>query len=115
VYAAWFADPDLAAYFAPPSHSTSVTGATIAARLRREGYDWREKLRALSTLALVIHGERDALPAVVARELVELLPRARQILLPNAGHMPFWEAPERFFTVVDEFLAPPSTGPPRPR
>jgi proline iminopeptidase len=114
VYAAWFADPDLATYFAPPPITTSVTGATIAARLRREGYDWRAQLRALSTPALVIHGERDALPAAVALELVELLPRARQTLLPNAGHMPFWEAPARFFTVVDEFLAPPTTGPPRP-
>jgi proline iminopeptidase len=114
VYAAWFDDPDMATYFAPPPIATSVTGATIAARLRREGYDWREQLRVLSTPTLVIHGERDALPAAVALELVELLPRARHALLPNAGHMPFWEAPERFFGVVDAFLAAPTTGPPRP-
>ncbi len=113
VYGAWFGDPDLASYFAPPPITTSVTGATIAARLRREGYDWRAQLRALSAPALVIHGERDALPAAVALELVELLPRARHTLLPDAGHMPFWEAPERFFSVVDAFLAAPATGPPR--
>ena len=113
VYGAWFHDPDLASYFAPPPPAASVTGATIAARLRREGYDWREQLRALSTPTLVIHGERDALPASVALELSELLPRARHTLLPDAGHMPFWEAPERFFQVVDDFLAAPSTGPPR--
>ena len=107
VYAAWFHDPDLASYFAPPPLATSVTGATIAARLRREGYDWRAQLRALSTPALVIHGERDALPAAVALELVELLPRARHTLLPDAGHMPFWEAPERFFDLVNSFLTDP--------
>lgn len=111
-YPAWFADPTMAAYFAPP-HAESVTGAAIVARLRREGYDWRERLRALSVPTLVIHGERDALPAAVALELSELLPRARLALLPGAGHMPFWEAPARFFDVAGSFLAAPSTGPPR--
>jgi proline iminopeptidase len=111
-YGAWFADPEMAAHFAPP-HAVSVTGAAIAAHLRREGYDWRERLRALSVPTLVIHGERDALPAAVALELSELLPRARHALLPDAGHMPFWEAPERFFDVTGSFLAAPSTGPPR--
>jgi proline iminopeptidase len=111
-YAAWFADPEMAGYFAPP-HAASVTGAAIAARLRRNGYDWRDQLRALSVPTLVIHGERDALPAAVAHELFGLLPRARLSLLPGAGHMPFWEAPERFFDAAGSFLAAPTTGPPR--
>jgi proline iminopeptidase len=62
---------------------------------------------------LVLHGERDALPSAVALELSALLPRARHILLPNAGHMPFWEAPDPFFHAVDAFLTVPTTGPPR--
>ena len=111
-YAAWFADPAMAAHFAPP-HAASVTGAAIAARLRREGYDWRDELRALFVPTLVLHGERDALPSAVALELSELLPNARHALLPDAGHMPFWEAPERFFDAAGSFLAAPSTGPPR--
>jgi pimeloyl-ACP methyl ester carboxylesterase len=112
VYSAWFANPEMAEYFHPPA-AASLTGAAIAARLRREGYDWRERLRALPVPTLVIHGERDALPAAVALELCELLPRARHILLPDAGHMPFWEAPQRFFGAVEAFLAAPTTGPPR--
>lgn len=111
-YAAWFADPEFGAYFAPPA-AASVTGATIAARLRREGYDWRETLRALSAPTLVLHGERDALPAAVALELSRLLPRASHTLLPDAGHMPFWEAPAEFFRAADAFLTVPTTGPPR--
>jgi proline iminopeptidase len=110
-YPSWFADPAFGSYFTPPV-STSTTGAAIAAHLRREGYDFREPLRALSAPTLVIHGERDALPAAVALELSELLPRARHVLLPDAGHMPFWEAPERFFTLVGDFLDAPTTGPP---
>jgi proline iminopeptidase len=112
VYSAWFADPELADYFNPPT-AVSQTGAAVVARLRREGYDWREQLRALSNPTLVLHGERDALPAGVALELVELMPRSRHVFIPDAGHMPFWEAPVRFFSLVDAFLAEPYTGPPR--
>src|SRR5207237_245009 len=79
----------------------------ILARLRREGYDWRTRLRALSVPTLVIHGEEDALPVAVSAELVALLPRAQRQLVPHSGHMPFWEAPEVFFSSVDSFLAAP--------
>jgi proline iminopeptidase len=109
-YPAWFADPEFATYFTPPN-SASLTGTAIAAHLRSVGYDWREQLRALSTPLLVLHGERDALPAAVADELQDLLPRARRNLIPDAGHMPFWEAPARFFSLADAFL---TTGVARP-
>jgi proline iminopeptidase len=104
MYRAWFADRELADHLAAPPAS-SVTGSAIAARLRREGYDWRDALRALSVPTLVLHGERDALPRAVASELAGLLPRARAELLAEAGHMPFWEAPRRFFALVHDFLS----------
>jgi proline iminopeptidase len=105
-YPAWFADRSLPAMFAPP-RSSSVTGATVAARLRREGYDWREAIRALRVPSLVIHGEQDVLAAENSRQTVSLLSDARLELLADAGHMPFWEAPDRFFSLVEAFLAPP--------
>ena len=110
VYPAWFADPDLARTFVPPK-VTSDTGAVILARLRRDGYDWRIRLRALSLPTLVIHGEEDALPVAVSAELAALLPRAQRRLVPDSGHMPFWEAPEVFFPAVDSFLAAPASAP----
>ncbi|HEX9484011.1 MAG TPA: alpha/beta hydrolase [Gemmatimonadaceae bacterium] len=103
-YPAWFVDAELAARFAPPV-GASATGSAVVAQLRREGYDWRERLRALSTPTLVIHGEQDALPASVASDLAALLPNARLSLLPHAGHMPFWEAPDLFFSRIESFLA----------
>jgi proline iminopeptidase len=109
VYPAWFADGELARSFAPPT-VTSETGAAILARLRREGYDRRPRLRALSVATLVIHGEEDALPVAVSAELVALLPRAHRQLVPQSGHMPFWEAPDVFFSFVDSFLAAPFMG-----
>ena len=102
-YPAWFVDAELASYFSPPA-ATSVTGSAIAAHLRLKGYDWRGRLSALSTPTLVIHGERDALPASVAHDLATILPNARLALIPNSGHMPFWEAPRRFFELADSFL-----------
>lgn len=111
LYPAWFADPAFASYFTPPA-AASQTGAAVLARLRREGYDWRHRLRALSTPTLVMHGEQDALPVAVAHELSALLPRASLTFLPDAGHMPFWEAPARFFQDVNSFLTG-AIGPPR--
>jgi len=108
MYPAWFVDPELAAMFTPP-RSASVTGAAVAARLRSEGYDWRSLLRAVSAESLVIHGAGDLLPVRVAHELVAAIHKARLVLIPEAGHMPFWEAPEAFFAEVEQFLQVPSS------
>jgi len=102
-YPAWFADPTSSAMFAPP-RVASLTGAVVAARLRREGYDWREPVRAVSVPSLVLHGDGDVLSPDQSRLTVAILPHARLELLADAGHMPFWEAAERFFPLVDAFL-----------
>lgn len=107
IYPAWFADPELASLFSPP-RATGVTGAAIAARLRREGYDWRLLLSALRVPVVVIYGERDLLPPDAARELARTLPASRLVAIPGSGHMPFWETPERFFEIVESFLSAPS-------
>ncbi len=102
-YPAWFADPRFAQGFALPQ-VTSVAGTAILARLRREGYDWTELVRNMEARTLVVHGELDPLPAAEARNLSKLLPGARLVLIPECGHMPFWEAPETFFLLVESFL-----------
>lgn len=58
---------------------------------------------------LVIHGERDLLPSDGALDLAGTLPKARIVELSGSGHMPFWEAPERFFAIVESFLSEPSS------
>lgn len=111
IYPAWFARPALARHFTPPS-VRSVTGAAVAARLRREGYDWREPLRALRRPVLVIHGSDDALPVAAAHALRATLPDARAVVLPGSGHMPFWETPATFFPSVETFLSEAMPPPP---
>ena len=104
LYPAWFADASLTELLSPP-RADSRTGAVVAARLRRDGYDWRDALRALTVPTLVLHGEEDLLSVDVARSLAATLPDARLAVVAGAGHMPFWEAPEQFFPVVEQFLS----------
>ena len=104
VYPAWFADAEMASRFTPPN-AISETGAAVLARLRDAGYDWRPRLRALSVEALVLHGEQDPLPRTVLPDTPYILPNARHVVVPSSGHMPFWEAPERFFSLVESFLS----------
>jgi proline iminopeptidase len=108
MYAAWFADPTLAEMFSPP-RSESQTGAAVASQLRGQGYDWTALLRAVSVPTLVIHGDRDLLPVSVAREIVATLGNARLEIIPDAGHMPFWESPELFFSLTESFLSTPTS------
>jgi proline iminopeptidase len=105
VYPAWFADAEMAKRFTPPA-AMSPTGAAVLARLRGEGYDWRPRLSALSVQTLVLHAELDPLPLTVSRDISYILQEARHVVVPSSGHMPFWEAPERFFALLSDFLSP---------
>jgi proline iminopeptidase len=102
-YPAWFVDDEMPRRFALPK-KLNETGARILARLRAEHYDWRQKLSGLTVPALVIHGELDPLPVDTSREIVSVVPTAKHVLIPDAGHMPFWEAPDVFFPAVEAFL-----------
>ena len=112
-YPAWFVDQTMPALFAAP-RSASVTGAAVAARLRRDGYDWTELIRALRVPTLVVHGADDVLPLAQAERTAGLIPHARLAPLTRAGHMPFWEAPDRFFPLVEHFLSQPCSPVPSP-
>ncbi len=103
-FPAYFADRAFAASVAAPT-GTSVTGAVVAARIRRHGYDWRATLRDVTTPTLVLHGAADILPRSVAEGIAGTLRHATLRSLENVGHNPFWEAPQSFFTQVETFLA----------
>ncbi len=102
-FPAWFADSQFAASVSPPQGSSAV-GAVVAARLRREGYDWSDVLRDLPTTALVVHGAADVLPLAEAARTSRQLQHARLLPIADAGHNPFWEAPHAFFSAVHAFL-----------
>jgi proline iminopeptidase len=103
IYPAWFVDPEMATRFSLP-RSLNETGATVLARLRAQRYDWRREVSALRLPTLVIHGALDPLPVETSQQIVTLLPHAQHVVIPDAGHMPFWEAPDVFFPAIEKFL-----------
>jgi len=109
LYPAWFADRDLGRDFAPP-RETSVSGAAVAARLRRDGYDWTADARQVAATTLLVHGADDLLSPTLAHATAALIPRSRVALIAGAGHMPFWEQPADFFGIVETFLSAPDLG-----
>lgn len=98
MYAAWFHDPEMRS-FAPPL-ARSPTGAVVAARLRREGFDWSVRYASVRAPVLLIHGADDTLPVREAERSAQLIPRARLVVIPEAGHMPFFENPEPSFAAA---------------
>lgn len=103
VYPAWFHDREMATRFTPPD-AQSETGAAILARLRRDGYDWRPLIANVSVPTLVIHSGDDALPLAVSADNSYIIANARREVVPSSGHMPFWENPQRLFSLIESFL-----------
>ena len=67
------------------------------------GHDTSARLSEISVPTLVLHGTADRLLDCVNGELVaRLIPEARLELLEGAGHMFFWEQPERTAALVRE-------------
>ncbi len=104
LYPAWFHDGELGAMFSPPL-ARSETGAAVVARLRRDGFDWRATAARIRARTLLVHGESDMIPVSQAQRTAATIPGAQLRLIPEAGHMPFWEQPELFFSIVEDFLA----------
>jgi proline iminopeptidase len=112
IYPAWFAEPELATLLAPP-RSTSITGAAVSARLRRDGYDWHQRVGPIPVPTLLIHGTADLLPVSLAERTVRTLGKQAGLLpVPDAGHNPFWEQPLIVFPAIDQFLAAADGAPP---
>jgi pimeloyl-ACP methyl ester carboxylesterase len=66
----------------------------------------RRALDAISCPVLVIHGARDRLvPPAYARAALDRHPAWRYRFLPNVGHVPQLEAPDRWLAAVESWLA----------
>lgn len=59
----------------------------------------------IAARALVLQGEQDAVLGVEqAERLCRDLPVARLVLLPDTGHLPIWECPDRVAAEITAFL-----------
>jgi pimeloyl-ACP methyl ester carboxylesterase len=68
------------------------------------GHDTADRLGDISAPTLVTVGELDlVLPPRFSRDLVERIPGARLLVVPEAGHQPFQELPEEYNRILLEF------------
>lgn len=107
----------------PPGAVELVRRLVLGSRPHVAGQLWRtvgmvdllEAARVVDVPALVVAGERDrVLPAHHARRLVEALPDAELLPLPDVGHVAMLERPDLITDAVDRFaarvLVPPRHG-----
>ena len=68
-------------------------------------FDAWDRLAEISAPKLIVHGTADVVVDPANAALLESrIPDARVVLFEGAGHLFFWEHPERFVATVGEFL-----------
>jgi pimeloyl-ACP methyl ester carboxylesterase len=74
-----------------------------------------DAVKGVSTPTLVVHGEKDVVvPPEVGRRLAELIPGARLVIYPEAGHVPMEQIPDRSAADVRVFIESlPASGTPQ--
>ena len=78
---------------------------TLAVLRELAAVDLRPRLGKITVPALVAVGARDRANHAGARELVAGLPRARLVVIPDAGHLWCLSDPARFAKLVNESVA----------
>lgn len=91
-------DPDAVAAF--------VQAARSLLELIRRSAAYRELMGRIECPVLLLHGRRDPLvPAAYAEAVAREHPDWRVRIFPDLGHIPQLEAPDRWLTAVDDWLA----------
>lgn len=63
------------------------------------------RLREIGAPTLLLAGELDEKYVGVVREMAAAMPRARAVIVPDAGHAVHLEQPQRFLQTVTDFLS----------
>jgi len=68
--------------------------------------DWNRvpDMGAIAIPCLVVAGEHDELTPACALRMHEALPDSRLVVFENCSHMPFYEDPPAYFSVLTQFL-----------
>lgn len=78
-----------------------VEAATLASL---GDWDFRPRLERISVPTLVVEGEQTNVPLDATREWAVLMPNARLLLIPRAGHEAFVDQPAAFSAAMMQFL-----------
>jgi pimeloyl-ACP methyl ester carboxylesterase len=87
----------------PPGNAMAVLAAYTGGRLTDTSL--LPRLAAAGTPTLLVWGEQDRItPSAYGRAVAAALPGATFVSVPDAGHVPFREAPEAVWAALDRFL-----------
>ena len=101
----------VAGYFAVPSAAKDLTPFRVVGRVQQSVWDslgdfdllQPGALDSVSVPALVLHGSADPIPLASSEAAAAAL-RAKLIVIPGAGHVPYVEQPDQLFAAIREFL-----------
>jgi pimeloyl-ACP methyl ester carboxylesterase len=97
--------PEVAAHVLGMMRGAPPEGAAAALRGRALRRDYRATLPAVAVPTLVVVGAADEYTPVADAELIAgLVPDARLVVIPDAGHLPNLERPEEFNHHLGAFL-----------
>ena len=69
------------------------------------GQDYRQKLINVKAKTLIIAGRYDGVSTPeFSVQYKDFMPQATFVMFENSGHNPYLEEPEKFYTLLDEFL-----------
>lgn len=92
-------------YVSPNADPLAVARRMERARETVFAFDWELQLPGLGVPTLLIHGSEDATPLGASLGWKARCPRIDLVVLDGAGALPWLEAPDAFFGVVERFLA----------
>jgi 3-oxoadipate enol-lactonase len=87
--------------------SKGVASAVVMEQMRAiAGHDTTARLRQIDAPTLIVHGSDDQmLPVLNAHLIARRIPQARLEIIEGAGHLFFWEQPDRAAELVLEHTA----------
>jgi 4,5:9,10-diseco-3-hydroxy-5,9,17-trioxoandrosta-1(10),2-diene-4-oate hydrolase len=104
----WIADQARLAVL-PQTYWASLAAARAQVGPAGQSVVHLDRLGELPMAALVLWGDSDrVVPAAQAAEAARRLPRGRAVVLPDCGHVPHVEWPDRFVAEVEGFLRRPA-------
>jgi len=99
-----YGGPGIARVLVPDFFRTDPIAITIAGT-RVLMADIRERMRAIRVPTLLVWGSGDPLvPLRYGEAMQREIPEARLEVIPNAAHVPMWDAPEEFNRIALRFI-----------
>jgi 3-oxoadipate enol-lactonase len=107
VSAAFGADQEARESFIAIGMRHAVASVVVLEQMRAISlHDTSERLAEIETPTLIVHGTDDLmLPVENAHLIAELMPNARLEIIQGAGHLFFWEQPQRSAQLIVEHAA----------